>query len=242
MWATTMARMVMKMHDVFEKSPTLHHLKTTTSFNPFTNIAAVLTYCTPDTLWKYLCNHYGQHKILDTYVHKQEDAFHVYKVFELEIKEAIETLFEINKNKYDKLLKTTEDYDMFSPYHISEEHVTGTRQANTTNTNGTTITETGSETSFDSASLHTTNETVTRPSGSNTIDYGSSKSETFGEGTDQKTLENLTSSSKSYDSRVGNIGNHTYADIIEKERETANFSLYDVICRDVINEICYKIF
>ena len=40
----------------------------------------------------------------------------------------------------------------------------------------------------------------------------------------------------------GNIGNHSFSELMEKERKTANFALIDEIAKDIINVTCYKIF
>lgn len=237
-----MARMVERMND-FDKCPRLIYLHDTTAFNPLLNIAAVLQYTTPREMWDFLCFRYGEHRILETFLSFTTDVFGSYKVYESQVQLALSLMFEANKAKYDKLLQTTSPYDMFSPYHIKEEHVTGNKAGSVTNTNGTTITETQMESSYNDTDPSVAGKTITSPSGSNSVSYSSDKSETFESGTDgQKTLSGMSSTSKSLDSRVGNIGNHTYADIVDKERKMANFSLMDEIAKDIVKEICYKIF
>ena len=40
----------------------------------------------------------------------------------------------------------------------------------------------------------------------------------------------------------GNIGNHSFSELMEKERKTAKFSLIEEIANDIISATCYKIF
>ena len=57
-----------------------------------------------------------------------------------------------------------------------------------------------------------------------------------------ETFNGLTSSMKRKSKLSGNIGNHSFSELMEKERKTANFTLLDEIAKDIINVTCYKIF
>ena len=216
--------MIMEMNEIkakpFEQlnfSPTI--LRGCKDIDLFTNNS-------PEDLWKYFYNKYSMRTPIELY--QIEDYF----------KFSIEVLFLANNYKYKRLLDTLVNYDVLSPYNIKEEYVKGSRIGNTKQKPNTVTSLENKETSFDNLSpklTSTSSETVT---GENITEINHSVSETYD--TDNKTLVNLASSDKKLISRKGNIGNHTNSDLIEKERQVANFALWDIICMDIIEHTCYK--
>ena len=69
-------------------------------------------------------------------------------------------------------------------------------------------------------------------------EYKNNISETF----QNESFSGLTSSIKRKSKLSGNIGNHSFSELMEKERKTANFALIDEIAKDIIDVTCYKIF
>lgn len=186
-------------------------------------------YGEPLLIWRHLYNKYSERTPLREF--QIESAFKV----------ACEDLFHVNEWKYQKLLKTMEMYDPTSPYHIKEEHTLGAKQGKMTTTPNGTTTTTNKQTSMDNPNtLNITDSSETSYDNANTkVEYEHNISETF----EDKTLSNLASSSKKYDSRTGNIGNHAFSDLMDKERESImNFNLIDIICKDIIDKTCLKIF
>lgn len=195
----------------------------------------------PERLFWYLIFKYGLRKPL--------------KMFQAmsEFKEAAEIIFLANNSKYKKLFATLVDYNPFEPYNIVEEHVTGetysketvTPTGSSTTTPNGSVTTAKSETSFDDLSPKLADEEVTTYNNSETTSFNNQTTKEYAnnisDSFEGKTLNNLSNSSHSYDSRRGNIGNHVYADIIRKEREQAMFTLWDIIAKDIIDLTCYKI-
>ena len=153
-------------------------------------------------------------------------------------KTAVEILFKANNFKYTRLLNTQINYDVLSPYHIKEEHVTGSKIGSTKATPNITNETTSKETSFDNLTPKVASVDTSISSGSTTTEVNHNISETFE--TDNKELTNLANSEKRFDSRTGNIGNHANSDLISKERTVANFVLWDIVCKDIVDYTCYK--
>lgn len=177
-------------------------------------------------LWMYFMNKYSKRTPIGVYQIEQY------------FKTAVEILFKANNFKYTRLLNTQIDYDVLSPYHIKEEHVTGSKVGNTTTTPNITNETTSKETSFDDLNPKVASVDTSVSSGSTTTEVNHNISETFE--ADNKELTNLANSEKRFDSRTGNIGNHANSDLISKERTVANFVLWDIVCKDIVDYTCYK--
>lgn len=177
-------------------------------------------------LWLYFMNKYSMRTPIGVY--QTEPYF----------KTAVEMLFKANSFKYNRLLETQIDYDVLSPYHIKEEHVIANKIGNTTTTPNITNETTSKETSFDNLNPQLSSIDSTVSSGSTTTEISHNISETFD--TDNKQLSNLANSEKRLDSRKGNIGNHANSDLISKERKVADFVLWNIVCKDIVDYTCYK--
>lgn len=177
-------------------------------------------------LWLYFMNKYSMRTPIGVY---QTESY---------FKTAVEMLFKANSFKYNRLLETQIDYDVLSPYHIKEEHVIANKIGNTTTTPNITNETTSKETSFDNLNPQLSSIDSTVSSGSTTTEISHNISETFD--TDNKQLSNLANSEKRLDSRKGNIGNHANSDLISKERKVADFVLWNIVCKDIVDYTCYK--
>lgn len=180
----------------------------------------------PVDLWLYFMNKYSMRTPIGAY---QTESY---------FKTAVEILFKANSFKYNRLLETQIDYDVLSPYHIKEEHVIANKIGNTTTTPNITNETTSKETSFDNLNPQLSSIDSTVSSGSTTTEISHNISETFD--TDNKQLSNLANSEKRLDSRKGNIGNHANSDLISKERKVADFVLWNIVCKDIVDYTCYK--
>lgn len=180
----------------------------------------------PVDLWLYFMNKYSMRTPIGVY---QTESY---------FKTAVEILFKANSFKYNRLLETQIDYDVLSPYHIKEEHVIANKIGNTTTTPNITNETTSKETSFDNLNPQLSSIDSTVSSGSTTTEISHNISETFD--TDNKQLSNLANSEKRLDSRKGNIGNHANSDLISKERKVADFVLWNIVCKDIVDYTCYK--
>lgn len=153
--------------------------------------------------------------------------------------EAVENMFLSNEFKYKHLLNTMVDYNPLDPYHITEEHAIGNKQSsNTITPEGTQITK-QYETSFNNLDPKLTGQSDTSFEDYKTVNsFNNDVEEHFKD----VSMQNLTSSEKKYVSREGNIGNHALSDLLDKERKSVIFSLWDIICNDIVDLTCYKIF
>lgn len=184
-------------------------------------------------LWSYLSEKYGHYHLLERYY---QNGLLMY----FPVKEALNSLFLANAFKYKHLLDSLNDYNPLDPYHIVEEHATGNKvSANTSTPQGTTITK-DYETSYDD----TVNANLSGKTETSYDNYSVKNSfeNNVSESFQDKTMENLSTSEKKYVSRVGNIGNHAITDLLDKERRSVMFTLWDVICKDITDMLCYKIF
>lgn len=177
-------------------------------------------------LWRYIVNKYGSNIPLQVY-----QDFYAFK-------NALELVFLEQEYKYKKLLETTQlDYDLLKPYHIEEEIVTGNKMSSETTSPSGSISNDTSETSFDSLEAKLKESVTTTFNNQTSHSYTNNVSEIYKD----EVFDGLSSSEKSKSTREGNIGNHVVADIIEKERNISNFSLWEVIAKDVIRYTCFSI-
>lgn len=188
----------------------------------------ITDYGEPLNIWRWLFNHYSEHIPMS---HFQ---------IESNFKACVEDMFRTNEFKYQKLLKTMDMYDPLNPYHITEEHTLGSKVGKQTTTPSGITKVQDKSTSMDNLTPQVTDESETSYINAKTeVTYDHDVSETF----EDKTLNNLSSSQKRFDSRKGNIGNQTLSDLMNKERESAlNFNLIDIICKDIIDMTCLKIY
>lgn len=183
---------------------------------------------------------FGNHTNLWNYFmmkYSQRTPIRVYQI-ESYFKASLEVLFTANNYKYKRLLETQMNYDILSPYNIKEEHVVTSKTGKTKTSPNLTNEVTEKETSFDNLTPKLANVETSTSSGTTTTEIEHTVSEVFE--TDNKTLNDVANSEKRLDSRKGNIGNHANSDLISKERKVADFTLWDIICKDIVDYTCYK--
>ena len=185
-------------------------------------------YGTPQEIWNYLLMKYGTH--VPMYCYQSNTQF----------KFACEILFSANEYKYKRLKETLKDYDATKPYIIDEDRYIGEKRSGETSTPSGKQINTNKGTTYDNTSdLKVREEDEVRYEGYKVEnEYKNNISENF----QAETFSGLTSSMKRKSKLSGNIGNHSFSELMEKERKTANFALIDEIAKDIINVTCYKIF
>ena len=157
-----------------------------------------------------------------------------------QFKFACEILFSTNEHKYKRLKETLKDYDASKPYIIEEDRYIGEKRSGETSTPSGKQVNTNKGTTYDNTSdLKVKEEDEVSYEGYKVEnEYKNNISETF----QAETFSGLTSSMKRKSKLSGNIGNHSFSELMEKERKTANFALIDEIAKDIIDVTCYKIF
>ena len=198
------------------------------SYEILNNCKDISLYGTSQIIWSYLIMKYGTHVPMAYY--QSEDNF----------KSACELLFSDKEIKYKKLKETLKDYDPMKPYLIEEDKYIGEKRSGETSTPSGKQVNTNKGTTYDNTGeLKLKEENEVSYNGYKVeSEYKNNISEVFG----NETFSGLTSSMKKKSKLSGNIGNHSFSELMEKERKTANFSLTDVICKDIIDATCYKIF
>lgn len=186
--------------------------------------------------WKYLITKYGHYRIMKQYTEVVDNSL---VCDHLLFNVGAYPVLIANHEKYDRLAKALkEQYNVLEPYYMDEEHSEGSKSADTTMENAQ-QTNTNYETSMDdTANSYQTgkvvadkyDDVVKRKHDQSTQFKGSS----FESGSDE--------THHRMDYRHGNIGNQSQADLIEKEIELARTNLWDVIAKDLLDNICLKIF
>ena len=143
-----------------------------------------------------------------------------------------------NHEKYDRLAKSLKaNYDVLFPYNIEEEHSTGNKTSKTTMHYGQ-HEDKNKESSMDNTTLYDASSTDYAQH-DDTVDREHNQSTTFAGDTFEP---NSDETSHSKDSRIGNIGNHSFSELIEKELKLARYNLWDIISHDLLDNICLKFF
>ena len=192
------------------------------------NCKDIAVYGTSQLIWSYLIMKYGTHVPM------------TYYQSEVNFKFACETLFSVNEIKYKKLKETLREYDPLKPYLIEEDRYIGEKRSGETSTPSGKQVNTNKGTTYDNTSDLKVKE-------ENEVSYNGYKVESeyknnISENFQDETFSGLTSSMKRKSKLSGNIGNHSFSELMEKERKTANFALIDEIAKDIIDVTCYKIF
>ena len=185
--------------------------------------------------WKYFITHYGHYRIMYDYC---EEVNNTLVCDHFGFNKGAYPVLLANHEKYDRLAKSLKkDYNVLAPYNIEEEHSSGADYSKLSTTYAQHI-DTDAESSMDSSALVSKNQT------------------TYGSHTDDVTHEhdrsvhfkgNVWDSGMSEiehkaDSRIGNIGNHSFSELIEKELKLARYNLWDIISHDLLDNICLKYF
>ena len=185
--------------------------------------------------WKYFITHYGHYRILRQYCEKVNDEL---ICDNLDFNIGAHPVLVANQEKYNRLAKSLKtNYDVLKPYNIEEEHSTAA-DSSKTNQYYAEHTDTNKESSMDNTQLYDSSSTNY---GTHTdyVDREHTMSVTF---KDNAFETNRAEIEHAKDSRVGNIGNHSYAELIEKEIKLARYNLWDIICKDLLDNICLKFF
>lgn len=197
-----------------------------------------------EDFWRYIQLQYGEHRLLPNYALFSESmslAHGLPKRFLPKIphiNQALIAVFDSNYAKYYRLLRSLEkEYDPLEPFNVLEENSFAEDTAKLSTTVGSHTDDTY-ETSMDSTTLQKTGETVVG-SHDDSSEYEHDMSVQF----ENNSFEsNRSHVNHSMNRRKGNLGNMSYADLVEKEAKLGKFSLYDIMSNDIIDMICYKIF
>lgn len=185
--------------------------------------------------WKYFITHYGHYRIMYDYTENSNDTL---ICDPLDFNKGAHPVLVANREKYNRLAKSLKkDYDVLSPYKIEEEHATGNKSSKTTMHYGT-HEDTNKESSMDNTTLYAASATNYEMH-DDTVDREHNQSTTFAGNTFEP---NSDETSHTKDSRVGNIGNHSFSELIEKELKLARYNLWDIISHDLLDNICLKYF
>lgn len=191
----------------------------------------------------YLSNKYGSLTLQDCFVNETQIDYEWLNV-------VVSGVLIANDYKYKKL-KQTIDYD-----YSYDKNYNRTKNVQITNTYGTqtTTTSNGAQTTTNNYGAQSGNVTNKRnafdnditnlatdnTSESNTTAY--SDSTNVSEKTDNETRQGYEDSFVTHEEEFGDLSVRTVADIIKSEREIAEFSIYDIIYKDIIKEIAIYIF
>ena len=185
--------------------------------------------------WKFFITHYGHYRILQKYTEEQNNKLICDHV---DFNVGSYPVLMANHEKYDRLansLKTK--YNVLEPYNIHEEH-SFAGDSSKTNQHYDTHTDTNYESSMD----NTTSQEAGKTTFGSHTDYVDREHTVVVTFEDNAFESNRADIEHSKDARIGNIGNHSYADLIEKEIKLARYNLWDIISKDLLDNICLKFF
>lgn len=185
--------------------------------------------------WKYFITHYGHYRIMYEYCEEVNDTL---VCNHLDFNKGAYPVLMSNHEKYDRLAKSLKaNYDVLSPYNIEEEHSTGNKSSKTT-MHYAEHEDKNKESSMDNTTLYDASSTLYSMH-DDTVDREHNQSTTFKNDTFEP---NSDETSHTKDSRIGNIGNHSFSELIEKELKLARYNLWDIISHDLLDNICLKYF
>lgn len=185
--------------------------------------------------WKFLITRYGHYRIMQQYTEEVNDEL---ICDPLDFNVFTHPVLTANYEKYNRLAASLKkNYDVLSPYNIEEEHSTGEKHSKAT-THYAQHEDTNKESSMDNTTLYAAASTDYAMH-DDYVEREHNQSVTFKEASFEP---NADDTSHSKDSRVGNIGNHSYAELIEKEIKLARLNFWDIIAKDILDNGCLKIF
>ena len=185
--------------------------------------------------WKYFITHYGHYRIMYDYT---ENSNGTLICDPLDFNKGAHPVLVANREKYNRLAKSLKkDYDVLAPYNIEEEHSSGADYSKVSTTYAE-HTDTEKESSMDSSTPVNTGQTVY---GNHTDDvtHDHDRSVHFKGNVWDSGMSEIAHKA---DLRVGNIGNHSFSELIEKELKLARYNLWDIISHDLLDNICLKFF
>ena len=185
--------------------------------------------------WKFLITRYGHYRIMYDYT---EDSNGTLICDPLDFNKGAHPVLVANREKYNRLAKSLKkDYDVLAPYNIEEEHSSGADYSKLSTTYGQHVVTDG-ESSMDSAALINKTQST---SGSHTDDV-THEHDRMVHFKGQEWDSGMSEIEHKADSRIGNIGNHSFSELIEKELKLARYNLWEVISHDLLDNICLKFF
>lgn len=185
--------------------------------------------------WKYFITHYGHYRIMYDYCEEVNDKL---ICDPLDFNKGSHPVLVANREKYNRLAKSLKkDYDVLAPYNIEEEHSSGADYSKLSTTYAQHI-DTDAESSMDSSALINKNQT-TYGSHTDDVSHDHDRSVHFKGNVWDSGMSEIEHKA---DSRIGNIGNHSFSELIEKELKLARYNLWDIISHDLLDNICLKFF
>lgn len=185
--------------------------------------------------WKYFITHYGHYRIMYEYCEEVNDKL---VCDHLDFNKGAYPVLMSNHEKYDRLAKSLKkDYNVLAPYNIEEEHSSGADYSKLSTTYAQHI-DTDAESSMDSSALVNKAQT-TYGSHTDDVTHEHDRSVQFKGNVWDSGMSEIEHKA---DSRIGNIGNHSFSELIEKELKLARYNLWDIISHDLLDNICLKFF
>ena len=185
--------------------------------------------------WKYFITHYGHYRIMYEYCEEVND---ILTCEPLDFNKGAHPVLVANNEKYNRLAKSLKkDYNVLAPYNIEEEHSSGADYSKLSTTYAQHI-DTDAESSMDSSALINKAQT-TYGSHTDDITHDHDRSVHFKGNVWDSGMSEIEHKA---DSRIGNIGNHSFSELIEKELKLARYNLWDIISHDLLDNICLKYF
>lgn len=185
--------------------------------------------------WKYFITHYGHYRIMYDYTENSNDTL---ICDPLDFNKGAHPVLVANREKYNRLAKSLKkDYDVLAPYNIEEEHSSGADYSKLSTTYAQHI-DTDAESSMDSSALVNKAQT-TYGSHTDDVTHEHDRSVQFKGNVWDSGMSEIEHKA---DSRIGNIGNHSFSELIEKELKLARYNLWDIISHDLLDNICLKYF
>lgn len=185
--------------------------------------------------WKYFITHYGHYRIMYEYCEEVND---ILTCEPLDFNKGAHPVLIANYEKYNRLAKSLKkDYDVLAPYNIEEEHSAGADYSKLSTTYAQHI-DTDAESSMDSSALINKAQT-TYGSHTDDVSHDHDRSVHFKGNVWDSGMSEIEHKA---DSRIGNIGNHSFSELIEKELKLARYNLWDIISHDLLDNICLKYF
>ena len=185
--------------------------------------------------WKYFITHYGHYRIMYDYTENSNDTL---ICDPLDFNKGAHPVLVANREKYNRLAKSLKkDYDVLAPYNIEEEHSSGADYSKLSTTYAQHI-DTDAESSMDSSALINKAQT-TYGSHTDDVSHDHDRSVHFKGNVWDSGMSEIEHKA---DSRIGNIGNHSFSELIEKELKLARYNLWEIISHDLLDNICLKFF
>lgn len=185
--------------------------------------------------WKYFITHYGHYRIMYDYT---ENSNGILICDPLDFNKGAHPVLVANHEKYDRLAKSLKkDYNVLAPYNIEEEHSSGADYSKLSTTYAQHI-DTDAESSMDSSALINKNQT-TYGAHTDDVSHEHDRSVHFKGNVWDSGMSEIEHKA---DNRIGNIGNHSFSELIEKELKLARYNLWEIISHDLLDNICLKYF